>query len=50
MPLIDLKEAVDEPALKLPDALKPVFAAFADELVAKLKEALAGRTITITFE
>lgn len=48
MPLIDLKEAVDEAAVKLPGVLQPVLNSFADELVSKLKEALIGREITFT--
>ncbi len=48
MALIDLKEAVDEAAAKLPPALQPVLTSFADELVAKLKEVLIGREITFT--
>ncbi len=48
MALIDLKEAVDEAAAKLPPVLEPILTSFADELVSKLKDALIGREITFT--
>ena len=45
---IDVRALVDETAIKWPPALKPILTAFADELIAKLKEAMVGRKITFT--
>ena len=48
MALIDLREAVDEAAAKLPPVLDPILAKAIDKLIDDLKGVLIGREITFT--